>query len=155
MAAMSDHEPLSDLIAGVEYPSIYVDDMEAADAFFSAICGPCPFTEPNLKGWKLGDTWITVFPSKFGPQKGGDPTNTEFAIRVKTPEDVDRLFDRMVELGSTPYSKPEDTWMYKRMRFSCLDTPFGLRLDSLCPLPEKPGDVDGEIPDDLKPPPSE
>jgi hypothetical protein len=149
---MSENEPLSDVIAGVEYPSFYVEDMAQADAFWSSICGPCTFTEDNLLGWKLGDTWITIFPAKFGPKKDTDPCNTEFAIRVKTPADVDRLYDRMIALGSKEYSKPADTWMYKRMRFSCLDTPFGVRIDIICPLPPKEGDVDGVMPADLMPP---
>ena len=149
---MSEHEPLSDIIAGTAYPSFYVEDMDQANAFWSGICGPCTSTEENLLGWKLGDTWITIFPAKFGPHKDSGPKSTEFAIRVKTPEDVDRLYDRMIELGATHFSKPEDTWMYSRMRFSCLDAPWGARIDIICPLPPKEGDVDGVMPADLLPP---
>jgi hypothetical protein len=150
MAAMSDQESLANAIEGVAYPSFYVEDMEAADAFWSAICGPCTFKEDKLLGWRLGDTWITIFPSEYGPHKDSGPRNTEFAIRVKTPEDVDRLYAKMIELGSTKHSPPADTWMYSRMRFSCLDTPFGIRIDIICPLPPKAGDVEGEIPADEK-----
>jgi len=145
---MSEQESLAGAIDGVAYPSFYVEDMDEAGAFWSALLGPCNFTEGKLLGWKLGDTWITIFPSEYGPHKGTGPRNTEFAIRMKTPEDVDRLFARMIELGSKEYSAPADTWMYSRMRFSCLDTPHGIRVDIICPLPPEESDVDGVMPSD-------
>ena len=77
---------------------------------------------------------MTVFPSKEGNAPGKNPRNMEFAIRVKSPEQVDVLHARLVDCGAKNAWAPEDTEMYDRMRFACVDDPFGVRIDVYCPL---------------------
>ena len=141
---MDDERPLGDRIVAAAYPSFYVADLAAAEAFYARVLGPTEFREgDNLVGFPLGDTWLTLFRTADGPHPHvPGPRNAEFAIQVKTPEDVDRLYGRLVDAGAKPLPgfEPKDTWMYRRMRFSCVDDPFGIRIDVLCPLPEaEPG----------------
>lgn len=146
---MSDDGPLGDRIAGAAYPSFYVPDLAAAEAFYERILGPTEFREGDqLVGFKLGATWLTLFPTKLGPHSDVEgPRNAEFAIEVKTPEDVDRLYERLLACGAKPLKgfAPTDTWMYRKMRFACVDDPFGIRVDVFCPLPESDDGPDPRV----------
>jgi hypothetical protein len=48
---------------------------------------------------------------------------------------VDALHALLLEWGSRTVMAPRDTWMYERLRYACVDDPFGLRLDVYCPIP--------------------
>jgi hypothetical protein len=82
----------------------------------------------------MGSTWLTLFPSKYGTREDSNPCNAEFAIQMRAPEAVDRMYNIFLEAGATSYSKPTDTKMYEPMRFVCVDDPFGVRVDIYCPL---------------------
>ena len=69
--------------------------------------------------------------------RGSNPRNTEYAIQVVRPGQVDVLYRRLLGLGSEVCREPEDTWMYKPMRFACVDDPFGVRIDIYCPIEEE------------------
>jgi hypothetical protein len=75
-----------------------------------------------------------MFPSSGGTFNGSNPRNTEFAIQVEHPEQVDVLYKMFIDLGSKMCREPEDTWMYEPMRFGCVDDPFGVRVDIYCPI---------------------
>jgi hypothetical protein len=74
----------------------------------------------------MGSTYLTLFPSRNGTSTNSNPCNTEFAIHVATPSDVDAIYDRLLRLGARTCMIPEDTWMYEPMRFACVDDPFGV-----------------------------
>ena len=96
--------------------------------------------EDGLRGWQLGDSWLTFFPAKGAvPAPDANPRNAEFAIEVAAPAEVDVLYAAFLAAGASPCMEPQDTWMYVPMRFAVVDDPFGLRVDVYCPLP---GDVD-------------
>ena len=116
-------------IVGLNYVSLYVKDFEAAVEFYSRILDSPTYEEKDTYGWKMGTTWLTIFPSKYGTSKGSNPCNTEFAIQVATPEAVDELYERFLEAGAKDYCPPENTTMYEPMRFACVDDPFGVRVD--------------------------
>jgi uncharacterized glyoxalase superfamily protein PhnB len=114
------------------YISFYLKRRDEAVAFYRAIFGEPTEVVPEESrvGWRLGDTWLTFFPSSE------DPRNAEFAIEVDRPEEVDRLFAAFIAGGATSCSDPQDTRMYERMRYCCLDDPFGIRVDIYHPLGE-------------------
>lgn len=85
----------------------------------------------------MGSTWLTLFPSKGGTKPGSNPQNTEFAIQVSTPEEVDALYQVMIAAGGKKGWEPFDTNMYDEMRFAYIDDPYGVRIDIYCPLPDK------------------
>jgi len=122
-------------VTGLRFPSFYLKDFDEAVAFYSQVFGPPESVEPRIKGWKLGDTWLTLFPAEdMGTDPDGNPRNAEFAVQVAAPEQVDVLYNAFIEAGAKPCHPPEDTEMYDKMRFSCVDDPFGIRVDVYCPL---------------------
>ena len=124
-------------IIDLNYVSLYLLDFEAGIDFYSRVLGP-PETvekEAGIFGWRMGSTWLTLFPSKIGAHKESNPRNAEFAIQVATPAEVDILHQAFVDAGAVSCWAPEDTEMYEAMRFSCVDDPFGARIDIYCPLP--------------------
>ncbi len=132
--------PIPFTIKGLSFVSLYMRDIEAAVAFYTTVFGPHQYTEENevLYGWKMGSTWLTMFPSSAGTATDRNPCNTEFAIEVSVPSEVDALYDALIAAGATAGMTPRDTTMYDRMRFSCVDDPFGVRIDVYCPLGTEP-----------------
>jgi uncharacterized glyoxalase superfamily protein PhnB len=123
-------------ILTLDFPSFYVKDYALAIAFYTQVFGAPETNEPRIKGWKLGDTWLTLFPSQdLGHDPDANPHNSEFAIRVATREQVDILYGKLLEAGATSCMEPEDTEMYDPMRFCCVDDPVGIRIDVYCPIP--------------------
>ncbi|MGE3853497.1 MAG: VOC family protein [Planctomycetota bacterium] len=122
-------------IVGLNYVTCYVEDYDAALDFYTRMFGERENREPA--GWRMGSTWLTVFPARpesSAPVPGANPRNAEFAIQVSRPVEVDALYNRLLAEGCTSCMKPQDTVMYESMRFSCVDDPFGMRIDVYCPV---------------------
>lgn len=126
-------------IVDLNYVSLYISDFQAAIAFYSSFLGaPESVDEQGVTyGWRLGATWLTLFDGKAGPTRGHNPRNTEFAMQVADPTEVDLLYAALLAAGAKSYMAPEDTRMYEPMRFACVDDPFGVRIDIYCPLVQR------------------
>jgi len=122
-------------IVALNYVSLYVKDFSDAIAFYTQVFGPPESVAESGKvvGWRMGSTWLTVFPSSAGTAHDSNPRNTEFAIQVAAAEDIDRLYGALIGAGAKECMAPEDTTMYEPMRFACVDDPFGVRIDIYCP----------------------
>jgi catechol 2,3-dioxygenase-like lactoylglutathione lyase family enzyme len=133
-----NHRPYR--IVDLNYVSLYIKDFREAIVFYTQIFGTPQNGDANaaLYGWRMGSTWLTVFPSTAGPDHDSNPRNTEFAIQVAAVEEVDRLHRALLAAGAKECMAPEDTRMYEPMRFSCVDDPFGVRIDIYCPLDRPP-----------------
>jgi len=120
----------------LNYVSIYIQDLSEAIEFYSQVFGVPENLEEGSKiyGWRMGATWLTLFPSKDGTHNDSNPRNCEFAIQVSHPDEVDSLYNAQIDAGAKNCWSPEDTSMYERMRFSCVDDPFGVRIDVYYPL---------------------
>lgn len=123
-------------VVDLNYISLYVDRYDAAIEFYTRVFGPPDCAEDSVIGWRMGATWLTVFPAIGGSAPGLDPRNAEFAVQLAAPAQVDRLYELLLEAGAGPCMAPRDTSMYGPMRFGCVDDPFGVRIDVYCPLPE-------------------
>ena len=126
-------------VVGLNYVSLYIKDLREAITFYSQIFGPPESINESgtIHGWRMGSTWLTVFPSTAGTAHDSNPRNTEFAIQVAAVGDVDRLHRALIAAGATECISPAATTMYEPMRFACLDDPFGVRIDVYCPF-ERP-----------------
>ena len=123
-------------VVGLAYPSFYIKEYAKAVAFYTEVFGEPSTNLERIKGWKLGNTWLTLFPSADqGADPDSNPVNAEFAVEVSRPEEVDLLWAAMVAAGASPGWEAEDTEMYERMRFAYVDDPVGIRIDIYCPLP--------------------
>jgi uncharacterized glyoxalase superfamily protein PhnB len=116
-------------IVTLNYVSLYLKDFRKATAFYSQVFGPPQFVNETATtfGWRMGATWLTLFSSQEG-----NPRNTEFAIQVSSPAEVDRLHQALLQAGAAEYMAPADTVMYEPMRFSCVDDPFSHKNAFLC-----------------------
>lgn len=123
-------------IVDLSYVSLYFNDLQEAIAFYSDVFGAPKVVEnePVIYGWRMGATWLTLFPSRGGVSKSSDPRNAEFAVQVREPQEVDALYQALIAAGAKECMKPEDTEMYEPMRFACVDDPFGVRIDVYCPI---------------------
>ncbi len=88
-------------IVDLNYVSLYYEDIQGAIAFYENVFGPPEDVDEGgeIYGWQMGSTWLTLFPSKKGTQAGSNPRNTEFAIQVSAPQEVDILFQALIEAG--------------------------------------------------------
>ena len=118
-------------IVDLNYVSLYYEDFHKAIAFYEKVFGPPDQVDQGgeIYSWQMGLTWLTLFPSKKGTHKRSNPRNTEFAIQVSAPQEVDILFQALIEAGAKKGWDPEDTTMYEEMRFCYVDDPFGVRID--------------------------
>lgn len=123
-------------IQGLGYVSLYFKEFAAAVKFYSRVFGPPMYEEDNGQtlGRRMGSTWLTFFPSKYGTNPASNPGNTEFAIQVSSSEEVDTLFQALVDAGAKIGQTPVDTRMYDPMRYAYVDDPFGVRIDVYYPL---------------------
>lgn len=122
-------------IRALRFPSFYLKDFAAASEFYTSIFGAPETDAEQIKGWRLGDTWLTLFPALgLAPDHDANPRNAEFALEVETPAEVDALFAAFVAAGAKGCMDPSDTEMYEPMRFAAVDDPFGIRVDVYCPL---------------------
>jgi len=123
-------------IVGLNYVTLYIADHAAALAYYAQVLGPIDVDNPEdgVWGWRMGSTWLTVFPGNFGTNPDGSAQNVEFAIQVATADEVDRLFAAFVEAGVSASQPPLDTIMYEPMRYAYVDDPFGVRIDIYCPV---------------------
>lgn len=132
-------------VVDLNYVSLYINDYDKAIEFYTQVFGK-PETAVTsgemgaIHGWKMGATWLTLFPSQQGKVPGSNPRNTEFAIQVAEPQQVDALYAALVAAGATAGWEPKDTEMYDPMRFSYVDDPFGTRIDIICLLPKEEDD---------------
>ena len=125
---------LSFRVVDLNYVSLYMEDLDGGVEFYSKLFGPPVYGEGRVYGWSMGATWLTLFPSDAGNCAGSNPRNTEYAVQVERPGQVDVLYRRLLDLGSEVCREPEDTWMFEPMRFACVDDPFGVRIDIYCPI---------------------
>ena len=89
--------------------SLYIEDFSEAIEFYEQVFGPPETVDEagGIYGWRMGATWLTLFPSEQGSYKGSNLRNAEFAIQVSKPEEVDvLLFHDLQDLsfGHTSFS---------------------------------------------------
>ena len=110
--------------AGIRAACLFVREYEAAVEFYSTVLGPPNYIEKedHTHGWKLGNTWLTLFPGKEA-----SPRNVSIEIQMKSPEEADRLQTTFIEAGASGAS-PSDEFRYDPIRFCPVTDPFGTEL---------------------------
>ena len=74
-------------IVGLSYFSVYVKDFQEAIAFYGRVFGPPESVDAKgaIYGWRMGATWLTVFPSKIGTDHDGNPRKGEIPFEPGHP----------------------------------------------------------------------
>jgi len=108
-------------VRGIHGATLFYEDYQAALHFFQQVFGPPAYVEgENTHGWKIGDSWLTVFPANQG-----SPQNIEVPIYLQTAEGVDRLYQACLTAGAHG-NPPQDTLMYLPVRIAIVTDPFGV-----------------------------
>lgn len=115
---------------GLHGAALFFHDYPAAVGYYTRVLGPPAYVEGEFtKGWRIGNTWLTLFPSK-----SGDPQNAEIHLLVAKPEEVDRLQQAFIDAGGTG-DEPSDQLMYEPLRYASVQDPFGASILILARLP--------------------
>ena len=109
--------------AGILGTALFYQDYQAALEFYTKVLGPPAYIEgKNTHSWILGETWLTLFPSKEG-----NPTNIEVPFWVKNGEEVDILYQAFISAGAVG-DPPINTLMGEPVRMCVLTDPFGVSI---------------------------
>jgi catechol 2,3-dioxygenase-like lactoylglutathione lyase family enzyme len=104
-------------------------DLERAHAFYASVLGPPAYQEDDARGWRIGDTWLTLYPG------GGTGASTiGFVIELATPAEAERLQRAFAHAGGT-VTAPSDQLMYRPIRYCRVTDPFGTDITIIAPLP--------------------
>lgn len=115
--------------AGMRGFSVSVDDYAAALAFYAEVLGPPAYVEgEDTHGWRLGDTWFTL----FACNEGG-PSNCDVSLEMASPAEAERLHAALLAAGAMG-EDPSDQMMYVPLRFCMATDPFGLQWIVYAPL---------------------
>jgi len=82
--------------------SLYIEYFQEAIAFYTQVFGAPESIAENkaIYGWRMGATWLTVFPGKVGSSPNNNPRNAEFAVQVSTLAEVDLLHQALIDAAS-------------------------------------------------------
>lgn len=109
--------------------TLYFEDYEAALSYYTRVLGEPAYVEGiGTRGWRLGNTWLTLFKGK-----SGNPQNMELNIVMQSPAEADRLQAAFIEAGGVGEA-PSDELMYEPVRFCAVQDPFGTNILIICPL---------------------
>lgn len=123
-------------IVALSFVSLYFNDVTAARSLYARVLGPPQMLDEHrdMCGWDLRSSWLTFLPASAGTRPDLPPCNTEFALHVASPPEVDAMFAAFIDAGFSAHMHPHDTTMYVPMRFACVDDPFGVRVDVFASL---------------------
>lgn len=131
-AYFTNPEPLPkyDFI-GLHGFALYIKEYAQAVEFYTSVLGPPAYVEgESTQGWRIGNTWLTLFPSAQG-----NPTNMEVHFLMSTPQEAERLQTAFIAAGAKG-EPPSDQLMYEPLRFCPMQDPFGTSLLILSRLPK-------------------
>lgn len=107
-------------LRGIRGAALYYQEYAGALAFYTGVFGPPAYVEgENTQAWKLGDTWLTLFPAREG-----GPMNVEVLLYLDSAEELDRLYSALTSAGAKG-EPPADTLMFAPVRMTVLKDPFG------------------------------
>ena len=113
--------------AGLHGATLFYQDYQEALAFYQKVLGPPAYVEGEFThGWQVGNTWLTIFPSKEG-----GPKNMELPFVMAAPEAVDKLYQAFIDAG-VEGEAPIETLMYQPVRMAVLTDPFGVSISIVC-----------------------
>ena len=121
-------EPRFDLF-GVRGATLYYKDYGAAVDFYTRVFGPPGYVEGEFtRGWRLGNTWLTLFRAK-----SGSPVNAEVPLYCTSRAAVDALYEALIAAGAKG-EPPAENLMYRPVYMAIVTDPFGVTIDVVCEL---------------------
>jgi hypothetical protein len=115
---------------GLNGVALFFEDYQAALDYYSAVLGPPAYVEGEFThGWRIGNSWLTLFPSK-----SGNPHSVELTINMPTPEQAQRLQQAFIAAGGVG-EPPSDQLMYEPIRYCAVTDPFGTEIIIISLIP--------------------
>ncbi|MEJ2759557.1 MAG: hypothetical protein P8046_13835 [Anaerolineales bacterium] len=112
---------------GVCGATLFYQEYPAALAFFRQVFGEPAYVEGDFThGWRIGESWLTVFPAKEG-----SPANLEVPVYLQTAEAVDALYAAFIAAGAMG-DPPQNTLMYVPVYMTVVTDPFGVLFTLVC-----------------------
>ena len=112
---------------GLNGTALFFENYTAALEYYTIVLGPPAYSEgESTRGWRIGNSWLTLFPSKTG-----NPKNTEVSFVMKTPAEAERLQRAFIDAGGTGIH-PSDQLMYAPVRMCPVTDPFGTEIIVIC-----------------------
>ena len=109
--------------SGLNGIALFFKDYEAALDYYTTVLGPPVYVEGKYtRGWRLGNSWLTLFPSE-----SGNPQNIELTINMPNPQEADRLWNTFIDAGGVGET-PSDQLMYEPIRYCAVKDPFGTEI---------------------------
>lgn len=109
---------------GILGATLYYQDYQGALAFLRQVFGDPVYVEgENTHGWRIGRSWLSVFPAKEGA-----PINIEIPLYLQRAADVDQLYAAFIEAGASG-DEPQNTLIYEPVRMAIVTDPFGATWD--------------------------
>ncbi|MDX1615784.1 MAG: hypothetical protein R3300_15835 [Candidatus Promineifilaceae bacterium] len=107
--------------SGLQGLTLYFEAYNSAVDFYTEVFGPPAYVEgKDTKGWRLGDTWLTLLRGR-----GGRPRNVEVSVVMNSPAEARRLQTAFIRAGATG-PDPADRLMYEPIHACPVTDPFGL-----------------------------
>jgi hypothetical protein len=121
-------KPRFDFI-GLNGVALFFKDYVKALEYYTVVLGPPNYIQGEFThGWRLGNNWLTLFPSKTGC-----PKNIEITINMPSIGEAERLHQAFVDAGGVG-EPPLDTLMYEPIRYCGVKDPFGTEIIIISPL---------------------
>jgi uncharacterized glyoxalase superfamily protein PhnB len=119
-------EPKFDYV-GLNGIALFFKDYPAALEYYTQVLGPPVYVEGEFTtGWRIGNSWLTLFPSK-----DGSPKNVEVSFVMNTPAEAERLQRAFIEAGGTG-TDPSNELMYAPVCMCPVTDPFGTQIIVIC-----------------------
>jgi uncharacterized glyoxalase superfamily protein PhnB len=117
--------------SGLAGYSIFIKEYDKALAYYTEVLGAPAYVEGEFThGWRMGDTWFTLFPAR---QEG--PKRMEVTILMDSIEEAERLHAAFIAAGGSGEA-PSDELMYEPIRFCSVKDPFGTDVLIIARRPE-------------------
>jgi hypothetical protein len=115
-------EPRFDLEGAIGITLFFAEYPEAVE-FYTRVLGAPAYSEGSgTRGWRLGDTWLTLLAGGEGA-----PTGVEVPIVASTVGEAERLQRAFIEEGATG-AHPTNELMYEPIRACPVVDPFGTHI---------------------------
>jgi predicted enzyme related to lactoylglutathione lyase len=106
------------MLQGLRTTIYHVDDLDRAKAWYGEVLGVSPyFDQPFYVGFNVGGFELGLDPDGDGVEKGSN------AVAYWGVEDAAAAFDRLLKLGATEWSAPQDVG--EGIKVAKVQDPFG------------------------------
>ena len=108
---------------GILGVSLFFQPYEEAVKYYEQVLGPPAYSEgESTRGWRLGNTWLTLMRAEKGT-----PKNFDINLVMESPQEAGRLQQAFIDAGGSGQTPREDL-MYEPVHICPVTDPFGTEI---------------------------